>query len=174
MNDKKTIYKKWWFWCLIFLVILFFVGYGAFVNDMSSDENLIKDIEEKYLQSDKGEINNCYIEIGDYAITNDYSGNPILLVKVSFTNNNEESKAFSSIINSKAFQDGIEIEPPISTYGINDYNWQDKSKEVQKGIKFEFNLAFKLSNTTSDVIVELSQLLNSSNSKKITKTFKMN
>ena len=63
------------------------------------------------------------------------------MVKVAFTNNNEESKAFSYNIEAKAFQNGVEISTPISSYGIDNYDWQDKSKEVQSGVTYEFNLA---------------------------------
>ena len=160
-NQNKSLLKKWWFWILIFIII---VGIAANRNDVNkttiAEETITNTQQKTENESNKGTIGNCYLEIGDFSITQDYSGNPILLVEISFTNNNDESKSFFSTIKDIAYQDGIEIKSPISTYGINNYDWQDKTKEIQKGTTFKFNLAYELSNKTSDAVIELTSYLN--------------
>ena len=62
---------------------------------------------------------------------------------------------------------------PISTYGIENYNWEDKTKEVQRGVNFEFKLAFEIEDLSSPVNVEITPYVSSKNSPKIVKTINL-
>ena len=130
-------------------------------------------ISNKARQEGEGSIGNYYVKIEDYELTKDYSGDPILLVKIAFSNNSNETKAFQYNIEAKAFQNGVEIQSPISTYGIKNYDWRDKSNEIKPGVTYEFNLAFKLKNEQSDVTIELTPYLSSKNQNVVSKTFKI-
>ena len=143
---------------------------NTFKNKIVTSE----DPQEKNKRNDgEGDIEDYHIKIKDYKITSNYSGDPILLVKIAFTNNNDEAKAFSYTIEDKAFQNNVEIKTPISTYGIKKYDWKDKTKEIKKGVTYEFNLAYELSDKKSDVTVELAPLFNTKYSTKIIKIFKI-
>lgn len=130
-------------------------------------------VENETRQEGEGSIGDYYVRIEECEVTKDYSGDPILLVKIAFTNNSNESKAFLYNVEAKAFQSGVEIQSPISTYGINNYDWKDKSNEIKPGVTYEFNLAFELKDKQSDVTVELTPYWSSNNSAVVSKTFKI-
>lgn len=122
---------------------------------------------------EEGDIGNYHVKIVGNKVTKDYSGNPILLVTVNFTNNSDEAKSFLYNLDCKAYQNGVELTSPISSYGINEYNWEDKSKEIKSGVSYEFNLAFELSDTTTDVEVEITTPILSKYSSKVIKTINL-
>lgn len=176
-KNKKPIYKKAWFWILIALVIIIVMGTTGGENNSNQtntnvkQENLITNSNNEKLG--EGEIGKYYVKIGEHEITRDYSGNPILLVTIDFTNNNDEAKAFIYSLDCKAYQNGVELTSPISTYGIENYNWQDKTKEVQKGVTYQFKLAFEISDETKPVDIQISPKISSKYNQKVIKTIEL-
>lgn len=121
----------------------------------------------------EGEIGKYHVKIGEHQITKDYAGKSILLVKIAFTNNNDVAKAFMYNLDCKAYQAGVELTMPISAYGIDNYNWEDKTKEIQSGVTYEFNLAFEISDTSKPVDLEIAPAISSKYSQKVTKTIEL-
>ena len=117
--------------------------------------------------SNLGDFN---VVIKSSRLAEDYQGNPVIIVKYEFTNNSDDSKCFSWSIDANAYQDGVEL---MECYLVDDsanYSSDNQLKEIKKGITLSVEVAYELENETSDVEVEVSELI-SFNDKKITKTF---
>lgn len=158
---------------IIILLVVTLTGCTATETDSNGTVVKSNATNNSNIQEEEGDIGEYHVKIGEYEITKDYSGDPILLVKISFTNNDDEAKAFYTSISNKAYQNDVEIKSPISTYGINNYDWSDSTKEIKPGTTYEFNVAYELSDKKSDVTIELSPFFSLKNSKKVVKTIKI-
>lgn len=121
----------------------------------------------------EGTIGKYYVKIGNHEVTKDSSGKSILLVTMAFTNNDNTPKAFMYNLDCKAYQNGVELTTPISSYGISNYDWEDKTKEIQSGVTYEFNLAFEISDTTQPVSLEVTPIFSSKYSQKVSQTIEL-
>lgn len=119
--------------------------------------------------TDVGDLGKYYVEIKDCTFSQDFEGNQMIVVNYNFTNNSDENAVPSVVLDVKAFQDGIQLEPAIS---IDEtvYNLNTGLKEVQSGITLENCQAGYVLTSTSPVEFEVSELLSLSD-KKLVKTF---
>lgn len=164
-NTKTNVKKKKMpVWCilLIIFVSLFFLGF------LLSDDN----DTESNVEKNPNQIGNYIVTIDKYKITKDYDNQPIILVTYSFTNKSDSNTSFDSQFEDKAYQNGIEITEPISTYGIKDLDWEDEIKEIEPNKTFTFNIAYQLKNTTDEVKIKVEPNF-SFDDVAITKTFKI-
>lgn len=109
-------------------------------------------------QEAKGTLGNYTVEIKSAQLAKDYEGNDALIVNYSFTNNGEDPQSFLLAVNDRVYQDGVELSSAIIT-GNDAYDAEAPMKSVQKGATLEVQKAYKLSNTTSPVSVECSELI---------------
>ena len=88
---------------------------------------------------------------------------------MNFTNNSDDAKSYMSALMSTAYQDGVELSTAII---IDDtvYDSDSQMKELKKGASINVQVAYELSNITSDVEFEVEEFLSFSNSK-LEKTF---
>lgn len=118
--------------------------------------------------------------LGDYAVTidsarmaKDFEGKDVLIVKYIFENvKNEESASFMWALADSAFQNGVGLNKSYVVDESANYNSDNQSKEIKKGASIEVEVAYELNDTTSDVEVEVTELI-SLDDKKVTKTFKL-
>ncbi|MDR0853495.1 MAG: DUF5067 domain-containing protein [Clostridiales Family XIII bacterium] len=145
---------------------------AAASNDVATSESNEKAAaaeSEKAEPSDSGELGDYSFAIKDFQLVKDYEGKDAILIRFDFTNNSDEAKSFIWSADNKAFQDGIELETAIQSYddGLSDDN---ASKDIQPGTTIEVYEVYLLSNTTSPVEVELTELISFSDDK-LVKTF---
>ena len=95
-----------------------------------------------------------------------YLTKPIIIIKYKFTNLSNETESFSYAIEDYVYQNGIRLDSPLA------YE-TDRYTEIKPGVTIEIEIAYYLNDTTTDVEVELTKWLASSNSKKVTKTFSL-
>jgi len=122
-TEKKPIYKKWWFWLIIIIVVIGVCGTNSKKNISTSiqSSNIINGKNENNIKKDESEegyIGQYYIKIKEHSIVYDTQNKPVLLVKLAYTNNNSEAKAFVYTLDAKAYQNGVELSTPIASYGI--------------------------------------------------------
>ena len=115
--------------------------------------------------------------LGDYNIViescrlaTDYSGAPIVIVKYKFTNNDDDSASFAWSVSAEVYQDGIGLNECFLADDSANYSTDNQYKEIKKGATLSVEVAYKLNDTTTDIEVEVSELISFSN-KKVTKTF---
>lgn len=121
--------------------------------------------------SDNGTLGKYTVAIESARLSKDYKGNPVVVVKYKFTNNGDEATAFMTAVSGKAFQDGVEL--PIAVVDSTSdkkYNSEDSLKQIKKGASIEVEQGYSLSNKTSKIEVEASELVSFSG-EKLTKDF---
>ena len=116
-----------------------------------------------------GMLDNKYtVEILSAVKTQDYEGKDAVIVSFQFTNNGTETTSFWVATESKAFQNGVQLDTAIIVNNA-DYDADTQMKDVQPGGSLTVQKAFLLSDN-SPMEVEVSAFLSSDDSK-ITKTF---
>lgn len=120
--------------------------------------------------TDAGDLGDYHVEIKDATLSSDYEGNPAIIVTLSWTNNSEETTSAMLAVNTTAFQDGVELEMAIMM--DENYDGESSVKDVRPGTTLDVQYAYVLSNTTSQVEVEVSELFSfDSDAPKLLKSF---
>ncbi len=99
---------------------------------------------------------------------NDYEGKPTVIVTYEWTNTGSDTM-FMSAFDFKAFQNGTSLDTAIYADNPQGYDGDAQMKTIKKGVKQTVQVAYVLSDQTSPVSVEVSDLFGGSN--KITKEF---
>ena len=96
------------------------------------------------------------VEIKSTSMTQDYDGNPVVVVTYSWTNNSSETTTPMGSVTTKVFQDGVGLEG-IYIVGSEDYDPDTTTTEVRPGTTIDVQEAFILNNTISPIEVEISE-----------------
>lgn len=97
------------------------------------------------------------IEYVGYTIIEDYQGNPSIMFEFNATNNSSEASSFMANALPTVYQNGVELENAISmddSYDMNGY-----MASVQPGASVTVYLAYVLQDETSDVQLEVGQVI---------------
>ena len=115
--------------------------------------------------------------LGDYNViidscrlATDYEGEPIVIVKYQFTNNSDEPACFAWSLEYDAFQNGVGLNECWFADDSANYSSDNQTKEIKTGASLSVEVAYKLNDSTTDVEIEVSELITFSD-KKITKKF---
>ena len=115
--------------------------------------------------------------LGDYEViiescrlATDYEGKPIVIVKYKFTNKGDEPACFAWSLEYDAYQDGIGLNECYFADDSANYSSDNQTKEIKKGSSLSVEVAYELNDSTTDVEVEVAELVSFSD-KTITKTF---
>lgn len=126
--------------------------------------------EQNPKETDKGNVGEYYIEIGESKVSFDNEDNDILVVSYTFTNNSSHSQNFYFSTSRKYFQDGVQLGPVVPGRITEEY--KNNSKEIQPGATIVVEDAVILRNTDSPVDIELTPLAGQGKGK-VSKTFTM-
>lgn len=109
--------------------------------------------------------------LGDYAVSvlshklsQDYEGNPAVVITFGFTNNGDDASNFMASIICKAFQDGVQLENAIIT-GDDGGNGESQARNVKPGAGTEVSAAYLLTSSTSPVELEIEEFMSFSDEK---------
>ena len=170
--------KKWWI-AIIVIVAVFFVFWliGTFSGDGSTDTPTnpastaapANNTQAAEVNSDNN-IGNYKVDLKDSRVTSDPSGNNILIVTYTFTNNSEEAQAFSYAVTDTAFQNGVELGMVLTSYGIDGLSFDEKLKEIKPGVSLDVQCAYELNDDTTDVQIELQPFVSFSDEADVTFT----
>ena len=134
-------------------------------------ENDNNDADDTTVAEDNSSLGDYSVVIDSCRMAKDYEGKDIIIVKYIFTNvSDDDAASFSFAIEDAAYQNGVGLN---ETYFVNEsanYDSGTQLKEIKKGASLEVEIAYKLDDTTSDVEVEVSELI-SFDDKTIKKTF---
>lgn len=102
-------------------------------------------------------------QLGDYAVeiksatvTQDYEGNPAVIITYSWTNNSSETTSPMLSISTAVFQDGVGMDTAF-IYDDPAYDSGMYSTDVRPGTTIDVQEAFELNNTTSPIEVEITE-----------------
>ena len=138
----------------------------------ASTQETTAGVQETTAANTDTKLGDYNVVIDSFRLAEDYKGEAIVIVKYIFTNNDDDSSAFSWSISDTVYQNGVSLN---TCYVVNDsanYSADNQSKEIKKGVTLEVEVAYELNDTTTDIEVEVSELISFSN-KKITRTFKI-
>lgn len=158
---------------IVMTVILMFAGVGATVGSMADD--IDSDTDSSYSQDvsaeDGTQSDGNVIDgntIGDYGcvvksatVCKDWTDKDAVLITYEFTNNSSDSISFDVALDAKAFQDGVGLETAILDSDETDY----LDVEIKPGVTKEVKKAYVLRDTSTDVEIEISELISLSDDK---------
>ena len=123
-------------------------------------------------EADNSSIGDYKVEILDSRMAKDYAGNDVIIIKYSFTNNSDTPTAFYTAFDDNAYQNDIGLNDAFVLDDSAEYSADNQTKEIKKGATLEVEVAYELNDTTSDVVVEVTEFLGFDDTV-ITKTFKI-
>lgn len=167
--------KKLISWVLVSLltvaIALFAVGCGGDGNVSGNDTSSKVDTVSKPEQKDNV-LGDFAVDIKSARMAEDYEGKPVIIITYGFTNNGDEEAAMYTSLTDKVYQDGVECEQAFVLDDSANYNSDNQTKSIKKGVSLDVDIAYKLNNTESPVEVEVTEWISFSD-KKITKTFEI-
>lgn len=104
-------------------------------------------------------VDRCRVEFLEYELIEDREGNECIVIYYAFKNASDENKSFGYVVDDKAFQNGIELEPSIwDVEGAE----ENKYLEIKPGVVITVYSSFILRDD-SDVEIEISELFSFDN-----------
>lgn len=134
---------------------------GGMMTSFSSLEDSFGDLEEgseptETVRTNPANLGDYAVEIKSAAVTQDYDGNPAVIITYSWTNNSSETTSPMFSISTAVFQDGIGMNSAF-IYDDPAYDGDMYSTDVRPGTTVDVQEAFELSNTTSPIEVEITE-----------------
>lgn len=181
---KKPIYKKWWFWVIIGVLVIALIGGGsgdnsgtdnqgdgsATGNPPSSSQNQGNGSASNNTSTNKSNLGDYNVVIESCRLAEDWEGKPVVIVKYKFTNNDDDPAAFWIALNDSVYQNGIGLNEAYLVEDSANYSSDNQMKEIKKGATLDVEVAYFLNDTTTPIEVEVSETISFSNDK-VTKTF---
>ena len=134
---------------------------GGMISSFSSLEDSFEGIEEspettETTRTNPANLGDYAVEIKSATVTQDYDGNPAVIITYSWTNNSGETTSPMLSISTAVFQDGIGMDSAF-IYDNPTYDGGMYSTDVRPGTTVDVQEAFELSNTTSPIEVEITE-----------------
>lgn len=124
----------------------------------SNETEQVQNTPEPETPSNAATVGDYDVEIKSAVLTDDYEGNPAIIVTYAWTNNSEETTSAMTSVSCSAFQDGVGLETAI-IMDDSVFDSDSSMTEVRPGTTIDVQSAFVLSNTTSVVEVEVGEWL---------------
>lgn len=110
------------------------------------------------------------VVIDSCRLAKDYEGKDIVIVKYIFTNNGTDAQSFDWAFEDQVYQNGVGLNECYVPDDSANYSSDNQTKEIKQGATLDVEIAYELNDKTSDIEVEVSELI-SFNDSVITKTF---
>ena len=107
------------------------------------------------------------VTIDDATVSEDYEGNPAVVVTYSWVNNSDEAMSAAAALSFQCFQNGVQLDTAIMDEDIDANGYM---AEVKPGAGTSFGVAYALDDE-SDVSVEVSELISFDDTILAEKTF---
>ena len=120
--------------------------------------------------SNNSNLGDYNVVIDSCRLATDYSGNPVVIVKYQFTNNDNNPASFIWSVDDKVFQDGVGLNTALFVDDTFNYSSDNQTKDIKQGVSIYVEVAYELNDTTTDIEVEVTELI-SFNNKKVSKIF---
>lgn len=159
-EQKKKARKTRWIIFGVIVGILFFIfviGAASSSDSGNTSNNATANstIGSGEVTTQKNNTGSYNVEVKSAKLAKDVSDNPIIVVTYSFTNNSDDSIAFDTIIDDKAFQDGVELGFVYTSWGVDGLDFETKRKEIKPGVTYDVTCAYELNDQSTPVDIEL-------------------
>lgn len=153
--------------CLAVLLLGAFSLFALGSGESSSDDQGSGSADKSTTEANLGEYQ---VEILSCRLAKDYADKPVVIVKYSFTNNADESTSFFTAFADNVYQNGVGLNESYILDDSANYDAGNQTKDIKTGATIEVEVAYELNDTTTDIEVEVEELISFSDSK-VTKTF---
>lgn len=120
---------------------------------------------------EQGTLGDYSVEIMSCRLAKDYSGKDVVIVKYLFKNvSDDDATAFWIALDDNVYQNGIGLNTAYMVEDDANYSSDNQMKEIKKGASLEVEVAYELNDTTTDIEVEVKELI-SFNDTVVKKTF---
>ncbi len=148
-------------------IVVIFSIFAMASSESSTDKQDSGSAEKAEATDNLGSYN---VEINSCRLAKDYEGKDVVIVKYIFTNNSDNPQSFSFSIEDNVFQNGIGLNESLFVSDNAGYSSDNQMKEIKKGSSLEVEVAYELNDTTTDIDVEVSELISFSDDI-VTKSF---
>lgn len=158
-KKKKRKKRLIIFAVIVVVIILISVVFGNSDSKSKDETESVTTSAEAEAQNEENDsennVANMYnVQFKNAKVTNS-RGTDYLIVTYTFTNNSKKNSSFAYSVDCKAFQNGIELGPVYSTYGIDDIDIQLKGKEIQPGKSLDVQEIYELNDKQTDVEIQV-------------------
>lgn len=163
---------------LVITVIMYAVmGAAMFGGTVDFDDSSVDSSYSENSETDENSVTadaqqaNSGTMLGDYGcvvkgaeLCKDWTGDDAVLITYEFTNNSDDAISFDIALDAKAYQNGIGLETAILDEDTDLF----VDVDIKPGITKEVKKAYVLSDTSSDVEIEVTELFSFSDDKIVT------
>lgn len=159
---------------LLAVFFLFAVGSGEDTTGQTSGNNDTQAPKATVAATEaapEGALGDYIIVIDSCRLAKSYDDKPVVIVKYVYTNvSNDNPTSFMFAFEDEVFQNGVGLNESYFVDDSANYSSDNQSKEIKAGATIEVEVAYELNDTTTDIEIEVSELISWSDDK-ITKTF---
>ena len=167
-EKKKKKKKKWIIIAVVAVVIILIAVIASGGSDDSSSEDSNASAVTSAVSAESEEKAND--TVGDYKcvvkgakLCKDWTGKDAVLITYEFTNNSDSAVSFDVALDARAYQDGVGLETAILD---EDTDYLDV--DIKPGVTKEVKKAYNLRDTSTEIEIEVSELISFSDDKIVT------
>lgn len=168
VEKKKKKKKKWIIIAVVAVVIILIAVIASGGSDDSSSEDSNASAVTSSVSAESEEKAND--TVGDFKcvvkgakLCKDLTGKDAVLITYEFTNNSDSAVSFDVALDARAYQDGVGLETAILD---EDTDYLDV--DIKPGVTKEVKKAYNLRDTSTEIEIEVSELISFSDDKIVT------
>lgn len=168
VEKKKKKKKKWIIIAVVAVVIILIAVIASGGTDDSSSEDSNASAVTSAVSAESEEKAND--TVGDFKcvvkgakLCKDLTGKDAVLITYEFTNNSDSAVSFDVALDARAYQDGVGLETAILD---EDTDYLDV--DIKPGVTKEVKKAYNLRDTSTEIEIEVSELISFSDDKIVT------
>ncbi len=146
----------------ILLSIVMIAAFGFFALASSSEDGGEQNQGNGTAETaakDNNNLGDYKVEILSCRLAKTYDDKPAVIVKYSFTNNGDDAASFMFTFEDNVFQNGIGLNSAFLMADSANFSSDNQTKEIKKGATLEVEVAYELNDETTDIEVEVSELI---------------
>lgn len=155
----------------VLLSIVLVIAFAMFA--LGSGEDTSENQGEGTAEGQESDTNivDYKVEIQSCRLAKDYEGKDVVIVKYLYTNvADDDATSFFTAFDEAVYQNGVGLNESYVLDDSANYSIDNQTKEIKKGASLEVEVAYELNDTTTDIEVEVKELI-SFDDTTITKTF---
>lgn len=167
-EKKKKKKKKWIIIAVVAVVIILIAVIASGGSDDSSSEDSNASAVTSAVSAESEEKAND--TVGDFKcvvkgakLCKDLTGKDAVLITYEFTNNSDSAVSFDVALDARAYQDGVGLETAILD---EDTDYLDV--DIKPGVTKKVKKAYNLRDTSTEIEIEVSELISFSDDKIVT------
>ena len=116
------------------------------------------------------ELGDYNVEIKSCRLAKDYEGKAVAIITYGFTNNADDPASFMFAFEHQVYHNGLGLNEAYVLAENANYAEENQTKEIKKGATLDVEVAYELNDTTTDLEVEVKELISFSDDM-VKKTF---